>query len=179
MSWISELNPNTIVGLIGLVYALGTWTWGKLRGTQQASFADTISGIGKQAIHVLLTDTTITAAMDPAALTARASAIMIDLAKKVGVPTDNTIVQQLITATAGHVVGDVLTEIRSRDALSAQMVKQLGDLSTFASKMSASFDASEREGRARVADMAGMIDTSDTSVSTTQPIKSPDPVPTP
>lgn len=144
MDWLSKLDPNTIAGLLTVIGSLATWLYHKARGEKADSFDDTIRGLGKQAVHELLSDPKVSAALSPTDLTARASIMLRMLASRIGIP-DNAIVAALIRATAQHVVGDVLAELRAADGLS----DQLQQLQSQVAAIPASIAQAEAAGYAR------------------------------
>lgn len=130
MSWLSKIDPNTVIGLIGLLGTVATWAWSKLHGNKVASFTDVITGLGKQAIHTLMLDPTVIAATDTKELAARAASVLTGLARSIGIPS-NAITDALIQATAQHVVGDVLAELRAAAGLQDQLDKLNDQVSGF------------------------------------------------
>ena len=141
MDWLSKIDPNTIIGLGGLIATLATWTWHKLRGDKQDSFTDTIRGLGKQAVHVLLMDPSITLELAPDTLQTKAVTYLWALATGIGVPR-NAITEAIVTATAQHVVGDLLDELRGAQALPAKVAA----LSDQVAAIPASIAAAEAKG---------------------------------
>lgn len=130
MSWLSQINPNTVLGLVGLLGGVATWLWTKIRGGTVDSFTDVITGLGKQAIHTLLTDPTISSQIDPSVLAARATTVLTQLARTIGI-SSNAITDALIKATAQHVVGDILEELRAADGAQAQLTAMAAQVASF------------------------------------------------
>lgn len=157
MEWLSKIDPNALLGLGGVIAALATWTWHKLRGDKEADFSDMIRGLAKQALHVLLTDPAITTAIAPEALSARAQVILADLARRAGVPTTNPIVATLIATTAQHVVGDVLDELRAAAGLEDQVTQLQAQVSGFPAQLAAIEAAAVAKGKAFAAEMVEAV----------------------
>ena len=43
MNWLSGLDPNAVIGVLGLLSTVGGWLWDKARGRKTESFTATIS----------------------------------------------------------------------------------------------------------------------------------------
>jgi hypothetical protein len=125
MSWITKLTPDTLVMLATLLGGAGTWFWHKIKGDNKDSFDDLLRGLGKQVIHMLLTDPDINSKISPKALTDLASKALWALAGRLNVPK-NSITEALATSVIAHSVGDIMEELRALDAMPNQ-VKQLSD----------------------------------------------------
>lgn len=119
MDW-SKLDPNTVTVLGGLVIAAATALWHKLRGDQEASFEDTLRGLGKGVIHTLLVDPAVTSAISVEALRSRASDLLWRGATAIGVPR-NVITEKIMVSLVEHVVGDVLEKLRVADGLQVKL----------------------------------------------------------
>lgn len=105
-SWLSKLDPNTVLGALAVIGSVATWAYHKVRGDQAASFEDTFRGLGKQVIHLLMADTSVTAATEPAILKARASELLWKLVGT-SIPR-NALTEGIANTLIEHVVGDTL-----------------------------------------------------------------------
>lgn len=168
MDWLSKIDPNTIIGLGGLLFTLATWTYHKLRGDKVDSFTDTIRGLGKQAIHTLLMDPTVTLALDRDALTGRATALLFSLAKSIDVP-QNAITAAIITATAQHVVGDVLDELRAADSLQGRVDALAAQVAAIPASIAEAEARGLAAGRAFARDMVEVVPTEPQAVPIVPP----------
>ncbi len=113
--FLSKIDPNTLVGVFTAVAGLATWAYHKVRGDKQESAMDMLTGIGKQVIHVVVTDTSINNDANVATITARVTAELWALASRTGVPR-NAITEAIANQVIAHTVGDILTELRKRAA---------------------------------------------------------------
>lgn len=154
MDWLTKIDPNTLITLGGVILGGLTWLYHKAKGDQVANFADTFRGIGKSVLHTLLIDPTITSDANIDALKIRASQLVWRAADGASIPR-NAITVALVNALVEHTIGDLLAELRARDSLQAKVAALSDQIAT----MPAQWAAAEARGRAAVAGMASMIDT--------------------
>jgi hypothetical protein len=133
MDW-SKLDPNTVLIVGSLVGSFGTWLWHKISGDKTDSFDETIRGLGKQAIHELLMDPSVSAALSAEAMQAKAEAFLTAAASKLGLPI-NTITTAIIKTTAAHVVGDAQEQLRAITDATAQLAKMADDAKAFQDRL--------------------------------------------
>lgn len=147
MDWSSLTNL-----IVPTLIAVATYAWSRLRGEKTASITDTITGIGKQLVHAIVTGTITDA--NAAALTVKATTYLTDALAKLGIPVTG-IVAAMVTAAAQQAIGDALSELRALDTTVADNLNALAAESKAASESFASADAA---GRAAVAGMKDLIE---------------------
>lgn len=129
-SWLSQINPNTIIAIIG---GVAVYVYHQIRGDKSDSFSDQLRGLGKQVIHALVTDPAINSQSTVDAIKAKASSLLWSAAIKAGIPR-NSVTEGIATALLDHIVGDVLSELRAQQTIPSQV-------STIAAQAAAIADA--------------------------------------
>jgi hypothetical protein len=154
--WFGKISPDTVMYLVGLVGALATWSYHKIKGDKTDSFDDMIRGLGKQAIHELLADPAVSSALSPSDLTARAASILWTLATRIGIPR-NAMTEALITATAQHVVGDALDQLRSIDSAQKQLDVLTSQIAAFPAQLAKTEAEAFAKGKAFADEMVEKV----------------------
>ena len=149
LAWLA--SPAGAV-VTSVAMTLATWTYHKIRGDSQASIEDTMRGVGKQIVDALVKSGDLTSD----ALTARAKTLMASAMNALHIP-DNAITNQLAMAVVQHAVGDALDELRKLTTTDA--AAHLAALQSIVASMPGDMVKAEAEGRARVAPMKDLIDT--------------------
>lgn len=155
MDWFSKIDPNVALALL---VGVATWVYHRVRGDAAENFSDMLQGVGKQVIHLVLTNPDTPHDLD--LLRVRVTNALWDLAAKAKIPR-NAVTEALAQTVIEHTIGDILEQLRARDALPGQ----LADLSTKAQAVLATFASAEAEGRARVAGMKDLIESQDAPAS--------------
>jgi hypothetical protein len=110
-SWLSQISPNTVVGLVVLV---GGWVWSTVRGDQRASIGDSLKGLATQALHTAMDDP----ALSQSNVEAMATSALWAAAGKAGIPR-NAATEALATPIIHQLVGDLMGELRTKNLAEA------------------------------------------------------------
>ena len=53
LTWLSQINPNTVLSVVFLV---GGWLWHQASTGKKTSIGDSLEALARQALHIVLAD---------------------------------------------------------------------------------------------------------------------------
>lgn len=133
---------------------LATFVWHRLRGDKQASFVDTIQGVGKTVVDALVKSGFLTTE----ALTPLATKLLTTGIAAIGLDPNDALVKPILVATIQHCVGDALAEIATLTKQAAADAANLTTIQANAANVPDWIAKATAEGLARVAGMKDMVE---------------------
>ncbi len=109
MDTLSKIDPNTVLQIVGGLFAIGLWIYHKAKGDGRATLADTLVGVMRNVLGDLLP--TLSQDSTQSELRAMVTSLAWTGLERAGVPR-NGISETLVNAAIEHTIADAMIEVR-------------------------------------------------------------------